>query len=247
MSNLAGKTALITGGAQGIGRSIAERLIADGAQVALCDINLDIAKKTAEDLSAAGGTARAFQMNVSDEESVDQAVSSVAESFGGIDILVNNAGITRDMLMIRMKMDDWNAVINVNLTGSFIVSKSVVRLMMKARSGSIVNIASVVGVMGNAGQVNYAASKAGLIGMTKTMAKEFASRGITVNAVAPGYIQTEMTDHLSDAAKEAFMSAIPLKRPGQADDVASAVAFLAGSDSSYITGQVLCVDGGMIM
>ncbi len=247
MKRLEGKVALITGGAQGIGKSIARRLASEGAIIALCDMNLAGATATAEELGGDGAKVKAFFMNVSDEEKVRVAVDEVIAEFGRIDILVNNAGITRDGLMIRMKKEDWDLVMLVNLTGTFLVSKAVVKYMMKARTGSIVNIASVVGVMGNAGQANYSASKAGVIGLTKTMAKEFASRGITVNAIAPGYIKTEMTEHLSDEAKQAFMTAIPLKRPGAPDDVAAAAAFLASPDGAYMTGQVLSIDGGMAM
>lgn len=247
MSRLEGKVALITGGAQGIGKAIAVRLAAEGASIALCDMNLDGAAASADEIVKDGAMAKAFFMNVSDEEKVNTAVEAVMAEFGKIDILINNAGITRDGLMIRMKKEDWDLVLLVNLTGTFLVSKSVVKHMMKARSGSIVNVASVVGIRGNVGQVNYSASKAGIIGLTKTMAKEFASRGITVNAVAPGYIQTEMTEHLSDEAKQAFMNDIPLKRPGTPQDVAAVAAFLASADASYITGQVIPIDGGMVM
>ena len=245
MKRLEGKIALITGGAQGIGKSIARRLISEGAAIALCDMNLPGATATAEELGGNGARVKAFFMNVGDEENVDHAVDEVMDEFGKIDILVNNAGITRDGLMIRMKKDDWDLVIKVNLTGTFLVSRAVVKHMMKARTGSIINISSVVGVMGNAGQVNYSASKAGVIGITMTMAKEFAARGITVNAIAPGYIQTEMTEHLSEEAKQAFMNAIPLKRPGSPEDVAAVAAFLASPDGAYMTGQVLSIDGGM--
>lgn len=247
MSGLKDKVTLITGGAQGIGKSIAKRFAAEGAIIAVADMNLERAAATAEELGNERVTARAFFMNVSDEASVDRAVEEVLAAFGRIDVLVNNAGITRDNLMIRMKKEDWDLVLAVNLTGTFLASKAVVRHMMKARSGSIINIASVVGLMGNAGQANYSATKAGVIGLTKTMAKEFATRGVTVNAIAPGYIQTEMTEHLSDEAKQAFMTAIPLKRPGTPDDVAAAAVFLASPDAAYLTGQVISVDGGMHM
>jgi len=247
MGRLDGKVALVTGGAQGIGKAIAKRLIGEGAMIAVCDMNLDRALATAEELRRGGGRAEAFFMNVSDEQTVETALNTALAAFGKIDILVNNAGITRDNLMLRMKKEDWDLVLAVNLTGTFLVSKAVVRHMMKARRGSIINIASVVARVGNAGQANYSASKAGVIGLTKTMAKEFATRGITVNAVAPGYIQTEMTGHLPDEAKQAFMNVIPLKRPGTVEDVAAAVAFLASEDSSYVTGQVISVDGGMYM
>lgn len=247
MKRLEGRVALVTGGAQGIGRTIAERFLSEGAAIALCDMNITLANTAAEELAKGGGTVKAYFMNVADEVKVDAAIDSVMADFGRIDILVNNAGITRDNLMIRMKKEDWDIVLAVNLTGTFIVSKGVIRYMMKARSGVIINIASVVGIMGNIGQANYSASKAGIIGLTKTMAKEFASRGITVNAIAPGFIQTEMTDRLSDEAKQAFLNAIPLKKPGTASDVAAVAAFLASPDASYITGQVLSVDGGMAM
>lgn len=247
MKKLEGKVALITGGARGIGKKIAQRFISEGANIAVCDVNPDEARSTAAELSTDGCDVRAYTMNVADDANVAEAVKKVMDDFGRIDILVNNAGITRDALMMRMKQEDWNAVISVNLTGTFNVSKSVVRFMVKARFGRIVNIASVVGVMGNAGQVNYSASKAGVIGLTKTMAKEFASRSITVNAIAPGYIQTEMTEHINEQAKEAFLKAIPLNRPGTPEDVSGTALFLASDDASYITGQVVCVDGGMVM
>ena len=247
MKQLEGKTALITGGAQGIGKAIARRFISQGAVVALCDINLEAAEAAAEELSVSEGAAKAFLMNVADETSVADAVTKAAAELGKIDILINNAGITRDTLMLRMKSDDWKAVIDINLTGVFYVSKSVVKLMVKARSGRIINISSVVGLIGNVGQVNYSAAKAGLLGLTKTMAREFASRSITVNAIAPGFIKTEMTERLSEETKQVFMSSVPLKRPGLPEDVAAAAAFLASDDASYITGQVLCVDGGMVM
>lgn len=247
MDRLKGKVALITGGARGIGKRIAERFISEGASIAISDINPDGVAATAGELSKSGAVVKGYPMNVADEDSVQEALKSIIDDFGTIDILVNNAGITRDGLMMRMKKEDWDAVINVNLTGSFLVSKAVIKTMMKARYGRIVNIASVVGVVGNAGQANYSASKAGLIGITKTMAKEFASRNITVNAVAPGFIETEMTGHLPEQAITAFLSAIPMSKPGNADDVASAVLFLATDEASYITGQVLCVDGGMVM
>ncbi|MFC1538537.1 3-oxoacyl-[acyl-carrier-protein] reductase [Candidatus Latescibacterota bacterium] len=247
MKRLEGKVALVTGGAQGIGRVICERFASRGADIAVCDMNKELSDTVAKALSAQSVKAESFYMNVADEESVAEAVKKVFEEFGRIDILVNNAGITRDNLMMRMKKEDWDAVISVNLTGTFSVSKAVVRYMMKARLGAIINISSIVGVTGNAGQANYSASKAGVIGLTKTMAREFASRNITVNALAPGYIKTEMTEVLSDEAKNAFMEKIPLKREGTPEDVARAAEFFASDDAAYITGQVLCIDGGMVM
>lgn len=244
---MSGKVVMITGGARGIGRTIAERFLDEGASLALCDINLEGVKSTASEIDSSGSSVRGYAMNVADEDSVAAAVDAITADFRKIDVLVNNAGITRDGLLIRMKKEDWDAVLSVNLTGSYIVSKTVVKGMIKARCGRIVNIASVVGVVGNAGQANYSAAKAGLIGLTKTMAKEFATRGITVNAVAPGFIETEMTDHLPEQAKTAFLANIPLNRPGTTNDVAGTVLFFASDDAAYITGQVLCVDGGMVM
>lgn len=245
--NLEGKVAIVTGGARGIGKAICEKLAADGAKLAIVDVLMDVAAETAAEFEGKGVEAKAFAANVADPAAVDQMVKDVMAAFGQIDILVNNAGITRDNLMLRMKEEDWDAVIAVNLKGTFNCIKAVARPMMKARGGKIVNIASVVGVMGNAGQANYSASKAGVIGLTKTAAKEFASRGINVNAVAPGYIQTDMTEKLTDQAREAFMTVIPLRRPGTAEDVAGVVCFLAGPASDYVTGQVINIDGGMVM
>ncbi|MFC1693527.1 3-oxoacyl-[acyl-carrier-protein] reductase [Candidatus Latescibacterota bacterium] len=247
MGKIDGKVVLITGGARGIGKSIAEHFLTEGASVALCDINLDGVQASVAELSGRGSIVRGYYMNVTDEASVNETVAAITKDFERIDILINNAGITRDNLMLRMKKEDWDAVITVNLTGTFIVTKAVIRVMMKARYGRIINMASVVGVMGNIGQANYSASKAGLIGFTKTMAKEFSSRGITVNAIAPGFIRTEMTEQLPEEAKKAFLTAIPLKRPGTPEDVAHTALFLASDDASYITGQVINVDGGMVM
>ena len=247
MSRFEGKTALITGGARGIGKVIAERFAAEGARLALCDVDMELVAETAREFTDKGYAASAYKMNVADEESVKDAVKEVVDDAGQIDILINNAGITRDGLMLRMKRADWDSVIAVNLTGTYLVSQTVVRHMVKARFGRIINIASVVGLIGNIGQANYSASKAGIFGLTKTMAKEFATRGITVNAIAPGYIETEMTATLSDEARQAFLKAVPLNRPGSPNDVAAATVFLASDDASYMTGQVLSVDGGMYM
>jgi len=245
--SLQGKVALVTGGARGIGKAICTKLAEDGAKLAIVDILMDVAQETAAEFRARGVSAAAFAANVADPGDVDAMVKAVVAEFGSVDILVNNAGITRDTLIVRMKESDWDAVIAVNLKGTFNCIKAVARPMMKARSGKIINIASVVGVMGNAGQANYSASKAGVIGLTKTSAKEFASRGINVNAVAPGYIQTEMTEKLSEEAKNAFLTVIPLGRPGTAEDVAGVVHFLAGAASDYVTGQVINIDGGLVM
>jgi len=245
--SFAGKVAVITGGARGIGRAIATELAAGGAKLALVDVLLDVAETTAAEFRAQGIDAAAFAANVASAEDVNRMCDEVLAHFGQMDILINNAGITRDNLIMRMKEADWDAVIAVNLKGTFNCIKAATRPMMKARFGRIVNIASVVGVMGNAGQANYSASKAGVIGLTKTAAKELASRNITVNAVAPGYIQTDMTQKVTDAAREAFMTNIPLARAGQPEDVAKAVKFLCSEDAAYITGQVLHVDGGMVM
>lgn len=245
---LDGKVALVTGASRGIGRAIALRLAEEGAKVA---INYAGNVKAAEEVKAAieekGGKALLVQADVSDSAAAEAMVASVVEAFGTVDILVNNAGITRDALFARMKEEDFNAVINTNLKGVFHCTKAVTKLMMKQRSGRIVNMASVVGVTGNAGQANYSAAKAGVIGFTKSVARELAGRGITVNSVAPGFIETDMTAVLSDKVKEAMTEGIPLKRAGKPEDVANAVLFLASDHASYITGQVLHVDGGMVM
>lgn len=241
------QVAVVTGGARGIGRAICDRLGGEGAALAVVDVMEDVAEATAAELRDRGMDARAFAADVADPTAVDQMIKDILAAFGKIDILVNNAGITRDNLLIRMKEVEWDAVLRVNLKGTFNCLKAVARPMMKARRGRIVNIASVVGVMGNAGQANYSASKAGVIALTKTAAKELASRNITVNAVAPGYIQTDMTEKLSDDARDAFLTHIPLSRAGMPTDVAGAVAFLAGTDADYVTGQTLHVDGGMVM
>jgi 3-oxoacyl-[acyl-carrier protein] reductase len=245
--DLHGKSALVTGGGRGIGARIALRLAEAGADVAVCDIDLATAQETAKEIEKAGNRSLALQANVADAGDVGAMLGRFLETFGTIDILVNNAGITRDGLIVRMKEQDWDAVLDVNLKSAFLCCKEAARPMMKARSGKIVNIASVVGLMGNAGQVNYSASKAGLIGLTKTLAREFAARSINVNAVAPGFIKTAMTDKLSDADKEKLTNQIPMQKLGAPSDVADAVLFLASSLADYITGQVVTVDGGLVM
>lgn len=241
------KVAIITGGGQGIGRAIALDLAEAGVDVVIADINLETAEAAAAEAAAAGSAPMACELNVADAESVEALVEKVIEKYGRIDYLINNAGITRDALMMRMGDDAWRSVIDVNLTGTYLCSKAVIRVMMKQRDGRIVNISSVVGAMGNMGQTNYAASKAGVVGFTKSLAREVAARGITVNAVAPGFIQTAMTDALPDKAREELVNLIPNGRLGTPEDVAAAVRFLVSEDASYITGQVLHVNGGMYM
>lgn len=247
MKPLEGKTALVTGSARGIGRAIAEHLGSLGANLVISDVLAELTDNTAVELEKIGYKTLSAPCNVAKEDEVNSLIKKIVDHFGSLDILVNNAGITRDGLLIRQTPESWDQVMEVNLKGAFLTIKGASRVMMKARYGKIVNISSVVGLMGNAGQVNYSASKAGLIGLTKSAAKELAGRGITVNAVAPGYIATQMTEKLPEAAKEAFLSVIPLKRPGTAQDVAATVAFLASPESDYMTGQVLQVDGGMLM
>ena len=243
-----GKNAVITGGARGIGEAIAVILAKMGANIIIWDVLADQAKATADKIAATHGVkAAGFAVDVTKEESVNAAAEAAAKDFGSIDILINNAGITRDGLIIRMKEEDWDLVLAINLKGVWVCTKAVGKLMLKARKGSIVNIASVVGVMGNAGQANYSASKAGVIGLTKTSAKEFASRGVRVNAVAPGYIRTAMTDKLTDEQRQRMQVMIPLGELGSPEDVADAVAFLASEAARYITGQVINVCGGMVM
>ncbi len=235
---------MVTGGAAGIGRVTAECFAEEGAKVAICDVNPEAGQSAAK---ALGPEASFEKVDVSDSASVLDWVKSVSDKYGQIDVLVNNAGITRDGLIVRMKEDDWDAVINVNLKSAFNCIKPVSKIMMKQRSGRIINLASVVGVIGNPGQANYVASKAGLIGLTKTVAREIASRGITVNAVAPGFIETDMTAVLSDDVKEAMLSQIPLRKAGTPKDIADAILFLASDSAAYITGQTIHVSGGMYM
>lgn len=244
---LDGKVALITGAAQGIGKAIALMLAKNGADIVVSDINLEKAQETSREIEAMGRRSMAIKVDVSKSEEVEQMVEKIINEFGKIDILVNNAGITRDKLILRMTEEDWDAVLNVNLKGTFNCTKAVIRHMSKQKSGKIVNIASVSGEMGNPGQANYSASKAGVIGFTKTIAREFAQRGINVNAIAPGYIETPMTDVLPEKVKEELKKMIPLERLGKPEDVAQAVLFLVSEASSYITGQVLNVNGGLYM
>ena len=247
MGILSGKVALVTGGGRGIGKAIVLELAGQGADVVVSDIDPAIAEQTATEAVRLGVRSLALKADVSKSDDVEAMVQKSIEGMGRIDILVNNAGLTRDTLLMRMEEKDWDLVLDINLKGAFLCTKAVSRPMMKQRSGKIVNIASVVGLMGNAGQSNYAASKAGLIGFTKSVAKELASRNIQANAVAPGFIETEMTAHLPQEARDAFLVQIPAKRPGTAQDVARVVAFLSSPASDYVTGQVIAVDGGMVM
>ncbi|WP_397537482.1 3-oxoacyl-[acyl-carrier-protein] reductase [Rummeliibacillus pycnus] len=248
MADLLGKVAVVTGASRGIGRAIALHLAKLGAKVV---VNYSGSQAKAEavvaEIEANGGAAIAVQANISDSDEVSMLMKKAVETYGSLDILINNAGITRDNLLMRMKEEDWDAVMNTNLKGVFLCTKAVSRQMMKQRSGRIVNIASIVGVAGNAGQANYVAAKAGVIGLTKTAAKELAARNIFVNAVAPGFIDTEMTEELPEDIKGQMLSQIPLAKLGKPEDVAKVVAFLASDDASYMTGQTLHVDGGMVM
>jgi 3-oxoacyl-[acyl-carrier protein] reductase len=245
--DLSSKNALITGSGRGIGREIALKLAKAGCNVAISDIDEATARSTAAEIEALGRKSVAVAGDVSNAADVEKMFNTVLEAFGTIDILVNNAGITRDGLIMRMKESDWDMVLNINLKSAFLCCREAARPMMKARCGKIINIASVVGIMGNAGQANYSASKAGMIGLTKTLAREFASRNINVNAVAPGFIKTAMTDKLSDADKEKLSTQIPMQRLGNPEDVANAVLFLSSSLADYMTGEVLAVDGGLVM
>jgi len=241
------KVVLVTGGARGIGRAIAISFAKEGADVALGDVNKQDMEKTRLDIEALGRKSLALEMDVTDYANIEESINKILDKFGKVDILVNNAGITKDNLLLRMSQTEWDAVINVNLKGSFNCIKAVSRPMIKQHSGRIINIASIIGIIGNAGQANYSASKAGIIALTKSAAKELASRNININAIAPGFIQTEMTDKLSEDLKQKMKEAIPLSRFGSPNDVAAVCVFLASEDASYITGQTIVVDGGMVM
>lgn len=248
MGKLDGKTAIVTGASRGIGRAIALQLASEGANVVVNFSGSEQkASEVVEEIQNLGSQAIAVQANISDSDSVQQLMNAAQEQFGSIDILVNNAGITRDNLLMRMKEDEWDDVINTNLKGVFLCTKAVTRQMMKQRAGRIINISSIVGVMGNAGQANYVAAKAGVIGLTKTTARELASRNILVNAIAPGFITTEMTETLPEDVKSSMLTQIPLAKLGKPEDIAKAVVFLASDDASYMTGQTLHIDGGMYM
>jgi len=247
MISLDGRVSLVTGSARGIGYAVAETLARAKARVIVSDINGDDVDAAVQNLKDKGYDVWGVPCDVSSEESVAQAVEQIKKETGPVEILVNNAGITRDMLFMRMDKEKWDSVLSVNLTGAYLTSKAVIRDMAKSHFGRIINISSVVGLIGNAGQANYSASKAGLLGLTKSLAKEFGQRNVTVNAVAPGFIETKMTEVLSDDVKSAFLQNIPMKKMGTPEDVANAVLFLASELSSYITGQVIQVDGGMVM
>lgn len=247
MGALDGKTALVTGAARGIGRAIAEELAREGADLALCDLKEEWLADTAAAVSALGRKVQCLAVDVSNSDAVTATVNAVVEKFGKLDVLVNNAGITKDTLLVRMSDEDWDAVLSVNLRGTFLFTRAAARPMMKQRTGAIVNIASIIGLIGNAGQCNYAASKAGVIALTKSTAKELAARNIRVNAVAPGFIESKMTEVLSEDIRNKMLDAIPMKRFGVPQDVAKVVVFLAGEASSYITGHCVTVSGGMVM
>lgn len=240
-----GKVVIVTGGARGIGKAITQRFHKGGANVAILGRNADAARALADELTKSGAKCIGYGCDVADGAQIDAAVDQIVKDFGKVDVLVNNAGITQDGLVLRMNDEAWNNVINTNLSGSFKMLRACAKIMLKARSGSIINISSVVALIGNAGQANYCAAKAGLIGLTKSTAKEFAARGVRVNAIAPGFIDTDMTGKLNEDQKKGLLTAIPLGRIGAADDIAGATAFLASSDAAYITGQVLSVCGGM--
>ncbi len=241
------RVALVTGGARGIGRSIALAYAKEGSDIVIWDVNLQEAEKTCADIVALGRKSMADQIDVTAFSKVEEGINKILDKFGKVDILVNNAGITKDTLILRMSESDWDAVLNINLKGTFNCTKAASKAMIKQRYGKIVNIASIIGIIGNPGQANYAASKAGIIALTKTSAKEFSSRNVNVNAIAPGFIQTDMTAKLSQEIKDKMLANIPLGKLGTTDDVANACLFLASNESDYITGQTLVVDGGMVM
>ena len=241
------KVVAITGGARGIGAACVRAFLAEGWRVAVCDLDGAAGERFVQELGRPADDARFYAVNVADEEKVDAAFKKIVADFGRVDALVNNAGINQDTLLVRMKTEQWQRVLDVNLTGTFLCTRAVAPVMMRQRSGRIINIASVVGVMGNAGQANYCASKAGIIGFTKSIARELAGRNVTVNAITPGFIETDMTEKLPGKVREEFLRGIPLGRPGQPADVAGAVLFLAGDSAAYFTGQVLGVNGGMYM
>ncbi|MBO4674467.1 MAG: 3-oxoacyl-[acyl-carrier-protein] reductase [Elusimicrobiaceae bacterium] len=243
--NFKGKTVLITGASRGIGFEIAQEFAKAGANLAICATREDAIRDAAEKLRALGTKVYAQAVDISNAQACEDFVNNTLQEFGSLDVVVNNAGITKDNLTVRMSEQDWDAVMNVNLKGTFLMSKAALKVMFKKRAGSIVNISSVVGEMGNPGQANYSASKAGIIGLTKTLAKEFGSRGVRVNAVAPGFVQTAMTDALPEEVREKALASIPLKRFATTQDIAKAVMFLASEDASYITGHVLAVNGGL--
>jgi len=244
---LKGKVAIVTGGARGIGREIALMLAREGANVAICDVNEESLQEARKDIEGLGREALGLKIDVTSLDQVEGMVQKVLDKWGKIDILINNAGITRDGLLLRMKEADWDAVLSVNLKGTFNCTKAATKVMMKQRCGKVVNIASIIGRMGNKGQCNYAASKGGVISFTKSIAKELASRNINVNAIAPGFIKTAMTAKLSDESQQTMLRLIPLNRFGEPEDVAKAALFLVSEESSYLTGQVITVDGGMVM
>jgi 3-oxoacyl-[acyl-carrier protein] reductase len=246
MKKLSQKTAIITGSARGIGKSIAEKFSENGANIVIVDILQEEIDKTVESIKVANPNVIGIKCDITQENEVENLVKQVKEQFQTIDILVNNAGITRDKLLMRMSLADWEAVIRVNLTGTFLCTQKVSKVMMRQRKGKILNIASVIGIIGNVGQANYAASKGGIIAFTKSTAKELAARNINVNAIAPGFIKTEMTEKLPDEVVENYLKSIPLKRPGYPNDIAELALFLCSEESNYITGQTIVIDGGMI-